>query len=129
MGAVQRGQSGRETIGDGAARPGLHLLPIGPVAALVQVRMPASHLRNQRVRDVVRVELAVLLGDHRMEEHLEEDVAQLLANRVRVAGSQRIVELVRLLDEIGAQRVVRLLAIPLAARAQIAHERERIFKR
>ena len=63
-----------------------------------------------------------------MEEHLQQHVAELLAHRALVAGAERVVELVRFLDEIRAKGVVRLRRVPVAAGAEIAHQRERIVK-
>ena len=40
----------------------------------------------------------------------------------------RVVDLVRLLDLIGAERLVRLRPVPLAAAPQVSHQLERIFK-
>ena len=57
-----------------------------------------------------------------MKQHLKEQVAQLLAHQLVVSESDRVVELVRLLDEIGAQRLVILLRIPFAAGAQVPHQ-------
>ena len=47
---------------------------------------------------------------------------------VTVSLPPYIGELVGFLDQVGAQRVVALRGIPLAALPQVAHDRERIFK-
>ena len=52
----------------------------------------------------------VLLGDARVEDDLKKEVAELLAQRLAVAGLDRLDGLVRLLDEVRRQRGVRLLA-------------------
>ena len=64
-----------------------------------------------------------------MEQHLEQHVAQLFSHLGVVVVANRLVELVRLLDQVRSQRIVGLVGVPLAPRAQIAHQRERIFKR
>ena len=77
---------------------------------------------------VVHRERAALLGDHGVEEHLQQQIAELLAQLRVVAGANGVVDLVRFFDEIRPQRLVRLRGVPLAASAEIAHQRERIFK-
>ena len=106
----------------------LHLLPRLPRAVAVQVWMPRFHLRDEAVRDVVHRERAALLGDDGVEEHLEQQIAELLAQLRVVAGANGVVDLVRFFDQVWAQRFVRLRGVPFAARAQVAHQRERIFK-
>src|SRR5690349_12630726 len=64
-----------------------------------------------------------------MEQHLEQHVAELLAHLRVVSVANRLVQLVRFLDQVWPQRIVCLIRIPLAPRTEIAHERERIFKR
>ena len=94
----------------------LHPLPALALAAVVQVRMARLHLREETFRHVAEVECTALLGDHAVKEHLEQQVAELLAQQRVVAGADRVVHLVRFLDQIWAQRLVRLRRIPLAAR-------------
>ena len=128
MRPMQRGQTGRQPVSNRAPPPGLHGFPVLPIAAAIQVRMPLTHLLNERAGHVVRVELPILLGDHRVKQHLEQQVAQLLAQVRDVSRSQRVIELVGLFHEVRAQRLVRLRAVPVAAGSEIAHEGERIFK-
>ena len=67
------------------------------------------------------------LGGHPgVEDHLQQDVAELLAHRRRVVVDDRVVGLVRLLEQVAAQRGVRLLGVPGAAarRAQPVHDRD-----
>lgn len=127
--AMQRGQAGGQSVGDAAAPGRLHLLPRLPRSALVQVRMACAHLGDQRVSDIVRVEGTPLFGHHRVEQYLEQDVTEFLPRQAVIALAKRVVELVRFLDQVGAEGLVRLGSIPLAASPQIAHQRERIFKR
>ena len=88
--------------------------------AFIFVRKPSATSRE--------VERTALFGDDGVEEHLEQQVAELFAQLRVVAGANRVVDLVRFLDQIRTQRLVRLRRVPVAARAQIAHQRERIFK-
>ena len=56
------------------------------------------------------------LGGHPgVEDDLQQDVAELLAHRDRVVVDDRVVGLVRLLEQVAAQRGVRLLGVPRAA--------------
>src|ERR1051325_10410665 len=63
-----------------------------------------------------------------MKKHLEQQIAELFTELSVVAGPDRFVDLVRLLDQIGAQRLVRLGRVPLATLAQVAHQGERLFE-
>ena len=70
------------------------------------VRVPADQLVDQVARDVVDVEPAsgLPLGGHpRVEHHLQQDVAELLAHPGRVVVHDRVVGLVRLLEQVAAQ--------------------------
>ena len=82
------------------------------------VRVPADQLVDQVAGDVVDVEPALggRLGGHPgVEDDLQQDVAELLAHRHRVVVDDRVVGLVRLLEQVAAQRGVRLLGVPRAA--------------
>src|SRR5207247_7151774 len=79
--------------------------------------------------DISKRECTALLGHHGMKQDLQQQVAELFAQLGVVAGANGVVDLVRLLDEVGAQRFVRLRGVPLAARAEVAHERERVVER
>ncbi len=72
--------------------------------------------------------LGVLLGDARVEHHLQQQVAELLAQRGVVRGLDRLDRLVRLLDEVLDERVVGLLGVPRAAArgAQPVHDRDEV---
>ena len=91
--------------------------------------MPRLHLRHQRAGDVLHRERAALLGHHRVEEDLEEEIAQLVAQRRIVALTDRVVDFVRLLDQIRAERAVRLHPVPFAACPQIPHQGQRVVHR
>jgi hypothetical protein len=90
--------------------------------------MSRAHLRDQASRDVIHVERAAFLGDHRVKKHLQQDVAQLFPDQGIRVESERLIQLGSFLDQVRSQGIVRLGSVPLAAGAQIAHERERIFK-
>lgn len=127
--AMQRRKPGRQPFHDGLALPGLHLLPGLPRAVAVQVRMPRAHLGEEAVGDVGQRERAALFRDHRVKQDLEEQVPELFAQTYVVTRLERVVDLVGFLDQVGAQRLMVLRRIPLAALSQVAHQRQRIFKR
>ena len=80
--------------------------------------MAGDELVGGRGGDVVDGEQAVLLGDPRVEDHLHEDVAELLAQVVVRADLDRVDELGRLLDEMLDEGAVRLGGVPRAVGAQ-----------
>lgn len=63
-----------------------------------------------------------------MEDDLQEDIAELVADRVGVATVDRLEELVRLLEEVTRQGLVRLLTVPRtpAGPAQSGHHLDEI---
>ena len=94
------------------------------------MRMPPDQLRRERVGHVVDGEAAVgggpLRRDPRVEEHLEQDVADLLAQRRQVAVLDRLGRLVGLLKQVPQQRRVRLLPVPRAGHPQRVHDRHQV---
>ncbi len=123
---------------DAVGAPGGALVGLDPLPVLLDllrgrrvhvtedVRVTPDELGDEAAGDVVDVErrLGALLGDPGVEEDLEEDVAELLGEVVAVAVLDGLEHLVRLLDEVGRQGVVRLLGVPRApARgAQSVHD-------
>ncbi len=65
--------------------------------------------------------MARLLGDHRMDDHLQEQVAELVAERRGVAGLDGLDDLLGLLADEGDERGVGLLPLPGALAPQQAH--------
>ena len=63
--------------------------------------MAAHELRHDRVDGVGHAEGAAFLGDAGEEHHLEEQIAELLAEASRVAGVERLERFVGLFEEIG----------------------------
>jgi hypothetical protein len=94
------------------------------------VGVPADHLRDETLQEVSHGELADLLGQTRVEDHLEEQIAELLLELPRVSGLDRLENLVCFLDQIGLQRGARLLTVPGAAGrpAQPCHDVEESFE-
>ena len=76
-----------------------------------------------------RVNSPGLLGDHRVEVDLQQQVAELLAQVVGVAGVDRLEGLGGLLLEVARQRAMGLLALPGAVAAQPPHVVEEVEQR
>ena len=88
------------------------------------MRVAAYQLLADRVRDVAQGELARLIGDHRLHQHLEQDVAQLLAELWHRPLVNRFQDFVGLFQQGRSKRCVGLFAIPGAAarRAKPPHD-------
>ena len=71
-------------------------------------------LRDEPASDVVDVP-ALVLGCHLgVEDHLQEQVTELVPGRVGVAAVDRVEQLVRFLQEMTRERLVGLLSVPRA---------------
>ena len=79
------------------------------------VRVAADDLGGDRGLDVGQVEDAGLGGQLGVEDDLEQQVAELAGELGRGAGLERVVDLVGLLEQVLAERLVGLLAVPRAA--------------
>ena len=77
--------------------------------------MAPHDLRGDRRLDVGEVEDALLGGQLGVEHDLQPQVAELAGQLGRGAGLERVVDLVGLLEQVLAQRLVGLLAVPRAA--------------
>src|SRR4029079_670313 len=80
--------------------------------------MPADELLVDAARDLVEVALVLLLEEPREEEHLEEEVSQLVAQLRGIVGERGLRDLVRLLDGVRDDRARGLLAVPGALHPQ-----------
>jgi hypothetical protein len=78
------------------------------------VRDPAGH-----VLQVVASRL--LTGDRGVKDHLQQQITQLLAEQLTVAGLDGLNRLGGLLDQVLHQRAMRLLGIPRATFTQPGH--------
>ena len=120
-------------VGRGGPLIGLDPFPLavdvrrGPRLGVAEhVRMAADDLRRDRGLDVGEVEHAGLGGELGVEHDLQPQVAELAGQLGRGPGCERVVDLVRLLEQVLAQRFVGLLAVPRAAvRAGAAGRRSR----
>jgi hypothetical protein len=108
---------------------GVDLVGVGDRHVAEHVRMPPDELVDDRAGHVVDGEVRVVgtLGGHDgVEGHLHEHVAEFLPERVQVAAVDGVEDLVGLLEQIGRQRGVGLLAVPRALAAQPVHHRHQV---
>ena len=102
------------------------LIGAGDLGVGEHVRVPADELVDEVRRHLVdRKGLGrrQLGGQPSMEQHLQQQVAELLAKQWQVGGLDRLERLVRLFEQVSSQRIVRLLGVPGAAarRSQAVH--------
>ncbi len=90
--------------------------------------MAMDQLLDDAARDIVEGErlIGVVLGDPGMEDDLEEDIAQLLAERLAVALLDGLDQLVRLLDAVLGEVAVRTDAAPGAGGADLVHDLDEV---
>ena len=99
-------------VGQRAWTLGTHL------RGMIDVRVAEYQLVNQRVAHVGYVELCILFADACVERNVQQHVAQLLADVVRIALDQRVAQLIGFFYRVGAQAFVGLLSVPGAFFAQ-----------
>src|SRR5436309_8149319 len=80
--------------------------------AVEDVRMTAHELLAQALRDVRDIEGTLFVGELRVDRDLEQEITELVAQPFEIAGVERFQRLVRLFEQMGTQRSVRLLAVP-----------------
>jgi len=91
--------------------------------AVEHMRMAADQLVGDGAGNVVEVEAALLLGHARVKHHLQQQVAQLLAQVGAVATRDGVRNLVGLLDRVRSDGGETLLHVPRAAAFGIAQPR------
>ena len=84
------------------------------------VGMAANHLLGDAARDRVEVEAAVFARHLRVEDDLEQQVAELVAERRPVVLTDRLGHLVGFLDGVRRNRLEALFEVPRAAARRIA---------
>ena len=92
-----------------------HLVGAAHLDLAEHVRVPVDQLLDQPLRHVVHVPPAVVGRDLRVERDLEQQIAELVADRVGVLGVDRLEQLVRLFEQVARERLVRLLRVPRTA--------------
>ncbi|CKP62707.1 Uncharacterised protein [Mycobacterium tuberculosis] len=87
---------------------------------------PIAELSHQCVGDVVDGErrLRRILSDPGVKEDLQQEITKLFAQLVNTAAADRVQQLVGLLQQVSAQRVVSLLTFPRSGGAQLVHHRD-----
>ena len=92
------------------------------------MRMPVNELFAGSVCHIVNIKMPGLTLNIRVKQHLHEHVTQLHAHMHKVSGVNRLTGLIRLLEEVAADALVRLHLIPGAAvrRTQIRDERNEV---
>ena len=90
--------------------------------------MPVDELLAGRVRHIVNIEMPGRALNIRVEQHLHEHITQFFLQVRRVTGVYGLAGLIRLLQEVAADALVRLHLIPRAAvrRAQERDERHKV---
>ena len=91
------------------------------VDVAIDVRVPVYEFVAQGVGHVPEIKGALLLAQLRVEDHVQQQVAELLLDSLHVVIRDGIGQFVGLLDRIAAQRVEGLLPIPGAFAAQGVH--------
>jgi hypothetical protein len=93
--------------------------------------MATLHLRADGVGDVGEIEQPLLLRHLRMEHHLQQQVAQFVAQIGPVAAVDRVGDFVGFLDRISRDGREVLLHVPRATPfgiAQAHHDREQVVE-
>ena len=83
--------------------------------------MAVDEFVAQGVGHVRKVERALLLAELRVEDDMQQQVAQLLADALHVVVRNGVGQFVGLFDGIAAQRVEGLLAVPRTLAAERVH--------
>src|SRR5215831_15173894 len=134
--------AGKRACGFRAAEPIVLLRALRPFDAFPQaldrlrrktsrlaeyVRMTAHELFAEALDDVGKVEGPLLLRHAGMEDDLEQEIAQFVAQVIEIAARNGVGDLVRLLDGVRRDRFKGLLQVPgatSAGRAQRRHDLE-----
>ena len=94
------------------------------------MRVPPGHLLSNGLQNVCHSELALFPGNLAVEDHLEEDIAQLLDDVPCFADIEGFERFIGFFDQIGSEGGVSLLTVPRATPfgPQAIHEREQRFE-
>jgi hypothetical protein len=105
------------------------LLGAAHLAVSEHVGVPADQLVADAFDHPGEVEVTGLARHLGVVDHLEQQIAELLAQVVHVAAGDGVVDLVRLLDGVGGNRLEALLEIPGTAAIGIAQPRHDVEER
>ena len=97
------------------------------IAVLVaeHMRVAADHLSRDRLDHVAERKGVLLLGHAGVIDHLQQEIAEFVAEVVEIAARDRVGDLIGFLDGVGRDRRKILLEVPRAAgdgRAQRRHD-------
>jgi alanine racemase len=128
-GHEQLGEGRGETVEQAPRLGGGALSPLEGLPALLgpqreQMGVPPLHLVFEQIGDLLRGELALLLGQDHLPGEVEQQVGDFGSNRGAIPGADRLVQLVDFLYQVGAQGFPGLDPVPGAAHSQIAHHGE-----
>ncbi len=87
----------------------------------VDVRMAVYQFVAERIGHIGIVEKALFLTQLGVENHMQQQVAQLLLDSLHVAVGNGVGQFVGLLDGVAAQRLEGLFAVPRTFAAQGVH--------
>jgi hypothetical protein len=95
---------------------------------LVTVRPLVHGARSSPGGHVSEAEGLAFLCQNGVKKNLQQEVAKFLLEVLILALLNGAVQLIRLLYQVGAQRIVGLLGIPLTTSAQVAHHFQYIWQ-
>ena len=107
----------------------LERLPLFLRSQVEEMGVAATHLGDEILGDGVGRELTGFLAENELPGEVQHHVGYLVANRGGVAAGQCGIELVDLLDEVGAERFAGLNPVPAATGAKIGHHCDRPAQR
>jgi hypothetical protein len=91
-----------------------------PLRVAEDVGMAAHELLGESLNDVAEIEFALLLRHAGVEYDLQQQVAELVAQVVKVAARNSVGDLIRLLDGVGGDGCEVLRQVPRATAARRA---------
>ena len=103
-----------------------------PIGIAEHMRMPPDHLARDRVGHIAEVEARILRGHLRVINHLEQEIAELVLERVEIVARDRVGNLISLFDGVGRDGGEALLDVPRAAGVLVAqprHDGEQVVER
>ena len=83
--------------------------------------MAVDQLVAQGIGHITEIERALFLAQLRIENHMQQQVAQLLLDSLHIVRRDGIGQFVGLLDRVAAQRVESLLPVPRTFAAERVH--------
>ena len=94
------------------------------------VRMPINHLFANAVNDIIDIKMSLFFFYCRVKNHLKQDISQFLFEQLDIFVVNCLTDLICLLNEVAANAVMILLAIPHTAliAAQNPHNLQQILK-